>query len=107
MKRLPGILLLALCAAAFVVGQWRESKAVAANCTVVSVLLSNRSDRSKTVKLFDSIRSEDPALFDKLVRRAEKGDERLAAVQDDLACKVEPEPAKTTGAVAWPHLPIP
>lgn len=64
------------------------ARAVRANCTVVSVLLGNRADRDQTIKLFDPIRRQNPEQFDKLVRRAEEGDKRLAAVQGDLACDV-------------------
>lgn len=59
-----------------------------ANCEVLSILLLNRADRDETLKLFEPIRRQNPAQFDKLVRRAEKGDARLAKVQGDLACDV-------------------
>lgn len=61
---------------------------VKANCEVLSILLINRADRDKTLKLFEPIRRENPEQFDKLVKRAEDGDRRLAAVQGDLSCDV-------------------
>lgn len=103
------LIILACAALVFVVGQWKftnrqddieqNSKATAAavkatarqahaNCVVVAVLLMNRADRDASIKLFDPIRRENPAQFDALVKRAEQGDERLAGVQGDLACKV-------------------
>ena len=88
MRRKASIIIVALFAILFVWGQWKRDKAIEANCTVVAVLLENRSDRDKTIKLFDSIRQEDPVLFDELVKRAKEGDERLKAVQDDLACDI-------------------
>lgn len=97
----PSLIVLAIVAAAFVWSQVSAAgrqadtekavadtaKAVKANCEVVSVLLSNRPDRDEAIKLFDPIRRENPAQFDKLVKRAEDGDRRLAVVQGDLACK--------------------
>lgn len=66
-------------------------KQVTANCEVLSILLLNRADRDKTLELFEPIRRENPAQFDKLVKRAEEGDRRLAGVQEDLSCDVLPE----------------
>ena len=60
-----------------------------ANCVVLSVLLGNRADRDETIKLFDPIRRENPKQFDRLVRRAERGDKRLKRVQGDLACDLK------------------
>lgn len=103
------LLVLALIAIAFVLTQWTISsrqvdtevavqataraaqataRAVQANCVVISVLLSNRADRDKTIKLFEPIRRENPEQFDALVKKAEDGDKRLAQVQGDLACLV-------------------
>lgn len=72
---------------AIVANQRAIQKQVEANCKVVAVLLDNRADRDKTVKLFDSIRQKNPKLFDRLVKRAEAGDQRLKEVRGDLACK--------------------
>ena len=59
-----------------------------AHCAVLSVLLGNRADRDETIKLFDPIRRENPKQFDKLVKKAERGDKRLEQVQGDLACSI-------------------
>lgn len=104
------LLALAVAAVLFIGGQWNftnrqtdieqnsqttaalvraTAKQAHANCVVLSVLLTNRSDRDATIKLFDPIRRENPAQFDALVKRAEDGDKRLARVQGDLACRVE------------------
>lgn len=105
---------LLLAAVLFIGGQWKSTdrqgdlqrvvestaRQAHANCVVVSVLLTNRADRDATLKLFEPIRRENPAQFDKLVKRAEEGDKRLARVQGDLACAVirgdthEPHPGR-------------
>lgn len=61
-------------------------KNVHANCTVLDVLIDARADRDETVRLFASIRKENPPLFDKLVARAEAGDAKLAAARADQNC---------------------
>lgn len=66
-------------------------KQVNANCEVLSVLVVNRADRKQSVELFAPIRRQNPEQFDRLVRRAEKGDKRLRRVQGDLACDVSTE----------------
>ena len=68
---------------------FQGARADKANCEVIAVLLDNRADRDKTVKLFDPIRRQNPAQFDKLVKRAEAGDRRLKRVQGDLACDLK------------------
>lgn len=119
------ILLLAIAAVVFVGTQWRIGdrqvevekaqadiqRAVQANCVVVSVLLINRADRDEAIKLFEPIRRQNPEQFDKLVKRAEKGDKRLDQVQDDLACKIAPKRTAAkrqtpTGVMVWPPPPI-
>lgn len=64
---------------------------VNANCEVLSVLLTTRADRDKSIELFQPIRKQNPKQFDALVKRAEDGDARLRTVQGKLACDVSPE----------------
>ncbi len=64
-------------------------KSADAQCTVLAVLLSERADRDDSVKLFGSLRRENPKQFDALIRRAEAGDIRLAGAVDDLDCAIK------------------
>jgi hypothetical protein len=67
--------------------QEEQAKTNRALCEVIAVQLSTRADRKQTIKLFESIRNENPALFDKLVKRAARGDRRIARVREDLPCE--------------------
>jgi hypothetical protein len=85
------VALVVLCA--LLVG-WQRDQAsdlrssVEGNCDVLGVLLENRADRDQTAKLFAPIREQNPEQFDKLIERAEKGDERLVAAAPKLSCKL-------------------
>lgn len=68
----------------------RQEKTDRALCEIIAVQLSTRANRKETVKLFSSIREQDPPLFDKLVRRAAKGDRRIARAKKDLPCETFP-----------------
>lgn len=70
------------------------ARAIKGNCIVVSVLLENRADRDATVKLFAPIRNQNPEQFDKLIKRAEKGDTRLAKAVPLLSCNVSADTLK-------------
>lgn len=67
----------------------RLNKAISAHCQVLAQLVQTNATRKQTEKLFAPIRARQPELFDRLVRRSKKREQKLRAAALDLTCPVK------------------